>query len=206
MTDYFALLHEPRRPWLDPEVLKARFLALSAPVHPDRVHGEGETRRQAANERFTALNSAFTCLSRPPDRLAHLIELERGMRSADIQEVPPDTMELFLEVSRVCRETDALLSEKACIDSPVLLVGIFERGLERGAEVQALLARLDVRLDALLTELRTMNPVWEVAPPAATLARQASLPLARLEQMQRLFSYFGRWTGQLRERATRLVL
>ena len=38
MTDAFALLSEPRRPWLDAEALKARFLPLSAAVHPDRVH------------------------------------------------------------------------------------------------------------------------------------------------------------------------
>ena len=37
MADYFALLDEPRRPWLDPEELKAKFHALTATVHPDRV-------------------------------------------------------------------------------------------------------------------------------------------------------------------------
>ena len=35
MTDYFNLLSEPRRPWLNPEALKQKFLNLSAEVHPD---------------------------------------------------------------------------------------------------------------------------------------------------------------------------
>jgi len=36
MTDYFALLDEPRRPWLDVSSLKQKFLARSSEVHPDR--------------------------------------------------------------------------------------------------------------------------------------------------------------------------
>ena len=36
MTDCFALLGEPRCPWLDAEALKSRFLVLSAEAHPDR--------------------------------------------------------------------------------------------------------------------------------------------------------------------------
>ena len=58
MTDYFALLNEPRRPWLDPEPLKDKFLALSATVHPDRVHNLGAAERAAAQERYTELNAA----------------------------------------------------------------------------------------------------------------------------------------------------
>jgi TPR repeat protein len=38
MNYAFALLSEPRRPWLDAEPLKQRFLARSNEVHPDRVH------------------------------------------------------------------------------------------------------------------------------------------------------------------------
>jgi hypothetical protein len=38
MNDCFALLNEPRRPWLDSEALKQRFVSLSAELHPDRTH------------------------------------------------------------------------------------------------------------------------------------------------------------------------
>ena len=34
--DYFALLDEPRQPWLDPAALKEKFLARGAEAHPDK--------------------------------------------------------------------------------------------------------------------------------------------------------------------------
>jgi hypothetical protein len=48
MTDCFDLLGEPRRPWLDAEALKSRFLLLSAEAHPDRVHGGTDEAKAAA--------------------------------------------------------------------------------------------------------------------------------------------------------------
>ena len=36
MSDSFALLEKPRRPWLDPEELKESFHRLTAAAHPDR--------------------------------------------------------------------------------------------------------------------------------------------------------------------------
>ncbi len=82
MTDYFALLDEPRRPWLEPDSLKARFLALSAQVHPDRLHNAPEAQKQAANEQYAELNSAYRCLREPKERLQHLLELELRSKPA----------------------------------------------------------------------------------------------------------------------------
>ncbi len=45
VTDYFALLNEPRRPWLEPETLKSKFLALAAEAHPDKQNIVGEARK-----------------------------------------------------------------------------------------------------------------------------------------------------------------
>ena len=75
MTDYFAFFNEPRRPWLDAESLKQKFLALSATVHPDRVHNLGEVERAAAQERYTELNTAYNWLREPKERLQHLLQL-----------------------------------------------------------------------------------------------------------------------------------
>ena len=78
MTDYFALLNEPRRPWIDSEALKARFLVLTAEAHPDRVHNALPAKKKSAHERYTELNTAYLCLREPRESLRHLLELERG--------------------------------------------------------------------------------------------------------------------------------
>lgn len=78
MTDAFALLSESRRPWLDADALKSRFLPLSAEVHPDRVHSASEAEKAAANTRYAELNAAYNTLREPRDRLLHLLELEAG--------------------------------------------------------------------------------------------------------------------------------
>src|SRR5687768_10197740 len=120
MTDSFALLNEPRRPWLDLEALKTKFMGLSAAAHPDRAHGAAEPEKQAATSRYAALNAAWRCLSEPRDRLLHLLELELGHKPSGLQQTPADAMELFMDVGRLCREVDQFLAERARATSPML--------------------------------------------------------------------------------------
>ena len=198
MTDYFALLNEPRRPWLDAELLKQKFLALSATIHPDRVHNLGETERAAAQERYTELNAAYNCLREPKDRLHHLLELELGALPKDIQRIPSDLMDLSLEVGKACREADAFLAEKAKVTSPLLQVTFFERGQEYVDKLQALRGRVNSLNEGLLDELRQIDAAWQ----SGATSRNAQLQ--RLEELYRLLSYFARWTAQTQERAVRL--
>ena len=88
MTDNFLLLDEPRRPWLDADALKRKFLARSAEVHPDRTHNAAESEKLAANQRYTALNAAYNCLREPKDRVRNLLELELGQKPSDLTSVP----------------------------------------------------------------------------------------------------------------------
>src|SRR5712691_11297429 len=127
MTDCFALLGEAHRPWLDPDSLKQKFLTLSAQVHPDRAHNRNETERNAAHLRYLEINAAYNRLRDPKERLRHLLELERGSKPNELQEIPPDLMNVFMEVSQLCRDTDAFLAEKAKVTSPLLRVQLFER-------------------------------------------------------------------------------
>src|SRR3954464_16081107 len=109
MTDFFALLQEPRRPWLDPGALKQKFLALSARMHPDKVQAAGEPEKAAIARNFAELNTAFNCLSEPKSRLLHLLELESGARPAEIQQIPPGLADLFIEVATLCKNADGFL-------------------------------------------------------------------------------------------------
>jgi curved DNA-binding protein CbpA len=198
MTDYFALLNEPRRPWLEPEPLKDKFLALSATFHPDRVHNHGAAERATAQERYLELNAAYNCLREPKDRLRHLLELELGALPKDIQRIPSDLMNLSMEVGAACREADALLAEKAKITSPLLQVAFFERGQEFADKLQALRQRVIALNERLIEEVKQIDAAW----PAPEEKRAAQLQ--RTEEIYRLLSYFARWTMQIQERIVRI--
>ncbi|MEW6306017.1 MAG: DnaJ domain-containing protein [Verrucomicrobiota bacterium] len=206
MTDYFALLQEPRRPWLDPDALKAKFQTLSAAVHPDRVHQASSAEKHAANERFAELNEAVNCLREPKERLLHLLTLETGAKPKEIQNIPNEAMELFAEVAKVCREADAVLAEKSQFTSPLMKVQFFQRGMEWTDKLSALQGRLQSQRAQLLAELKTQNTTWDSAPPIGSPERASALPLARLEQIYRTLSYLTRWANQIQERVVQLSL
>lgn len=197
MTDYFSLLNEPRRPWLEPEQLKQKFLALSATVHPDRSHNLSEAEREQAQQRYTELNAAYNCLRDPRNRLRHLLELERGSAPKDIQQIPPDLMNVFMEVGQVCRQADAFLAEKDKVSSPLLKVQMFERGHDWTEKLRHLQHSVSARRESLVEELKAIDAAWSQSAN--------SNPLERLENLYRLFSYFDRWLAQIQERLTRLL-
>lgn len=204
MTDCFALLDEPRRPWLDTDALKVKFHARSAEVHPDRVHSAPEAERAAAQERYTALNAAFNTLREPKDRLQHLLELESGAKPGNIQSTPAELTDLFFEMGRLCRDVDFFLLEKGRANSPLLKVKMFQRAMDWTSRINALQARLNAKRGELETALQAMNEAWAAAPSDLE-ARRAALPLARLEQLYRTFSFLSRWTAQLQERVVQLA-
>jgi curved DNA-binding protein CbpA len=195
MSDYFALLNEPRRLWLDVDSLKTKFHTLSADVHPDRVHQSSEGDKLAANQRYTELNAAYNCLREPRSRLRHLLELELRAKPSDLTNVPDDLMDLFINIGKVFREVDALLAEKARATSPLLQVQFFERGQDWVDNLGGLRDKIAPRRDALLEELKTLDAVWLSAAPR---------PKERLLEIWRLLSFYDRWLGQIQERVVQL--
>lgn len=117
MTDYFALLNEPRSAWLDADALKEKFHARARSAHPD-----------AGGTTFQELNVAYRVLADPKSRLAHLLELN-GAKPAAITQPPPDLVELFFATGR------ALKSSRIEIDNH--LEGIH---LERDRVIESLRA------------------------------------------------------------------
>ena len=205
MNDAFALLSEPRRPWLDAEALKQKFIQLSGEVHPDRTHNAPEAEKQQTNQRYAELNAAYNTLREPRDRLLHLLELESGAKPSDIQRIPPGTMDLFVEVGQLCRDVDTFQAERKNVTSPLLKVQMFERGMEWTDKLQALQQRINAKRDELTSELQQMNVIWESGPAIGSPQRAAALPLERLEQIYRVFSYIARWTEQVQERVVQLA-
>lgn len=203
MTDYFALLNEPRRPWIDPGLLKAKFLSLSGELHPDRTHNASEQEKAAAAQHYAELNSAFHCLREPKDRLRHLLELELGQKPQDLQEIPPDLADLFMEIAQLCRQANAFLAERAKVSSPMLRVELFERGQEWSERLGMMQRRIGQRQEKLVRELKALDAEWN-ATEGNTSAR---VPLLRkLEGVHRLFSFYARWSSQIQEAIVQLAV
>ena len=204
IVDFFQLLDEPQQPWLDPDALKRKFLALSASAHPDRFHTASAAEREMADRHYAELNAAWQCLRDPKERLRHLLELERGAPPTDIQRVPPELTDRFFAVGRLCREATIFLEEKAKISSPLMKAQLFVRGAEWADQLLAMQQQINRSREDLLAELAAMNPAW--ANAMATSPAQKPLLLERLEEIHRLLGYFGRWSEQLQERIVQLTL
>lgn len=198
MTDYFTLFSEPRRPWMDADSLKKKFLTLSTAVHPDKIHSASGVEKSAAAKKFSELNAAYHCLVEPKSRLLHLLELERGAKPDEIRQIPAALADLFAEVATICKNADDFSAEKNKITSPLLQVQFFERAqtwIERLNLLQKKLTGLRQNLDF---ELKSLDAAWMNG------AHDGILP--KLEELYRLFGYFNRWNNQIQERITRFML
>jgi curved DNA-binding protein CbpA len=199
VADYFALLNESRRPLLDADLLKQKFLALSANAHPDRIHFASEADKADATKRFTELNAAYNCLAEPKLRLLHLLELELGAKPKDIQQIPTALADLFAEVANSCRSADGFLVEKSKVTSPLLQVQLFERGQDWVEKLNLLQRKLNELREKLMVELKSLDAQWISAD---AVSRREILP--KLEELYRLFGYFNRWNNQIQERVVQL--
>jgi curved DNA-binding protein CbpA len=199
MTDNFALLNEARRPWLDADLLKQKFLTLSGSLHPDKIHSASAEEKSASAKKFAELNAAFNCLAEPKLRLLHLLELELGAKPKDIQQIPTALADLFAEVANNCRSADTFLAEKGKVTSPLLQVQLFERGHEWVEKLNLLQRKLNELREKLLGELKSLDAQWISAGESS---RKNILP--KLEELYRLFGYFNRWNNQIQERVVQL--
>lgn len=200
MTDNFSLLSEPRRPWLDPDALKQKFLSLSTNVHPDKIHGANDAAKSGAAKSFAELNAAYNCLAEPKLRLLHLLELELGAKPKDIQQIPSALADLFAEVAMTCRSVDGFIAEKNKVTSPLLQVQWFERGQEWVEKLNALQQKLNGLHGQLMGALKRIDEKWT--------GGGSSRPeiLLEIEELYRLFGYFNKWSKQVQERVVQLSI
>ena len=196
-SDYFSLLNQPRRPWLDADLLKQKFLTLSANAHPDKIHSASDAEKSAAAKSFAELNAAFTCLADPKSRLLHLLELELGAKPKDIQQIPSALADWFAEIATTCRHADSFLAEKGKVTSPLLQVQLFERGQDWVEKLNALQKKLNGLREEANGKLKSLDEQW-----VKTDSRTEILP--KLEELYRLFGYFNRWQNQILERVVQL--
>jgi DnaJ-domain-containing protein 1 len=204
MIDFFAVLQEQRRPWIDPDLLKQKFLSLSAACHPDHLLNGTELGKRVAQKQFTQLNAAYQCLREPRTRLQHLLELETGTKPQQVEQIPAALMNFFLEVGQAGREADLFLAQKSETNSPLLQVKSFEKSQEWTDKLMALQKRLSSYTDALLEQLKQLDSEW-MNNMNKGFNQPANL-IEKLSEVCRLLGYFNRWSSQIQERLVQLSL
>ena len=187
MTDAFALLDEPRQPWLEVEALKTKFLTRSAATHQDKF--TDTTEKETAQTRFAELNTAHETLRDPKRRLQHLLTLERGHKPDEVHDILPGTADLFLQVGQLLRAIDPFLAQREAETSPLLKAQTYPQALDWLEQVTTLQKTLTQSLQHLDTQLQSLNKNW--TPET-------------LEPLFHQYSYLQKWQTQLNDRAMRL--
>ena len=194
--DFFALLGEPRRPFLDPERIKDTFHRLSRTEHPDQQAG---TDIDEAGASFAKLNQAQAVLRDPKSRLRHLLELEHPeVRLSGPANVPATLANLFAPIHELLRQADELLAKKVAAPSALAKALLARQEWTLREQAETRLAEVEALQSAAEGELRVLDASWE------TGARDNSA--ATLHDFYQRFAYLGRWAEQLRERLFHLGL
>jgi len=177
MTDYFALLREERRPWLDSEKLKEKYFASNRIAAPE-----------------AGLNEAYRVLSDPKLRLHHLLTLEGADLTAG-RPVPLSVAELFWNTAALLREAERWLLENSGTTTAL------QRSLRETerAKLQGKISRLDAQLRAIyesrLEELRQFDTTWSPASPN---------DISRLVELYDSIAYLTRLLAQIAEKKFQL--
>ncbi len=200
MLDYFALLEEERRPWIDPGRVKETFHRLSRNQHPDqRTSGGSVEQVSSDNADFAALNVAQQTLRDPRSRLRHLLSLEYPQVSVSgPSAVPSGLADLMFPVQSLLGQADAFLARKAAASSALSLAMLAGEGFLLQERAEKKLAALEAKLSELTDELQQFDSQRWYTRPADT----ASVLLGFYHG----FAYLGRWTEQFRERLFQLAV
>ena len=189
MEDFFALLGEQRRPWLDPEAVKDTFHRLSRTEHPDQPTGEDAD--------FARLNQAQATLRDPKLRLRHLLELDYPeVKLSGPSGVPAGLADWFVSVHGLLRETDAVLAKKSAAPSALAKALLAREEFAVREKVEAILEQLDALHAAATADLQAFDARWTDA--------HSSDAAALTHDFYQRFAYLTRWLEQLRERLFQL--
>ena len=191
MTDYFALLGEVRRPWIDSNKLKQKYHRLTLQLHPDLG-----SRNQTASEdtgSLAELNEAFRVLQDPKLRLQHLLMLENAPPVA-ARSVPPALANLFWDTGASLKNLDAILEKQSSTSRLTQALGKSEIA-DAEVRTREILDQLRSLYNDALDKVRRTDPLW-LADPAAHVSI--------LVDLYDSFSYLSRLIEQVNERLLRL--
>ena len=191
MTDYFALLDEPRRPWLEPDELKQKYHRLTLAAHPDTQT------ESTPSDAFTELRKGYRTLSDPTQRLLHLLTLEGHAPATNAQSVPDNLADLFLNVGLLNQEIDFVARKLAAATSGLGKSMLTRELLEVQTQVKDQLDRLRGTYDEQLERLRNLNDEW---------TSDRARALTQVAEVYGRITYLSRWIDQLEEKRVQLSL
>ncbi len=182
MTDLFAVLAQPRRPWLDLDSLKERYHQLTRTSHPDVS--------TATSTNFDSVNEAYRVLLDPKLRLQHLLALEAPALARAGRDVPGDLQEIFVRLGALTQNTRSLLQKRADAQSD-LSRSLLQTELKmRQGEIAQFQSELAAAWAGCLAELKRIDQEWLREPAAA---------IEELRSLYERLSYVSRWREQLQE-------
>ena len=195
MIDYFALLEQPRAPWLDPEKLKETYHQKTLQAHPDaQVNRPGA---EATDATFTRLNEAYQVLQDPKRRLHHLLSLEGAAPSPTEQTVPNQLHDLFPAVGSLTQRANLLLEKIRATSNALSRSLLKPQILEVQNEAGKVREKIQNLFTASFAELGRINTAWD-PNPGEQMEALANLYFA--------FAYLTRWSTQLDEKTFQLSL
>ena len=195
MIDYFALLDQPRAPWLDLEKLKDTYHRKTLQAHPDAQTSHGGA--DSADATFANLNEAYQVLQDPKRRLHHLLSLAGAAPSSTGQTVPKELHDLFPQIGALTQRTKLLLEEIQATSNALSRSLLKPQILEVQKETKEVRGKIQSLSDASFEQLRQINAAW-TRNPAEQIEGVSNLYFA--------FAYLSRWSTQLDEMIFQLSL
>jgi curved DNA-binding protein CbpA len=195
MIDYFALLDQPRLPWLDLDELKDLYHRKTLQAHPDAQASRPDP--DVTDETFARLNEAYQVLQDPKRRLHHLLSLEGSAPSSTEQTIPKQLHDLFPAVGALTQRANVLLEKVRATSNALSRSLLKPQTLEVQNEAKEVREKIQNLSDESLNQLRQINAAW------------AKNPAEQIEDLSNLyfaFAYLTRWSAQLDEMTFQLSL
>jgi curved DNA-binding protein CbpA len=184
VTDYFAVLGQERRPWLDEGKLKSRYLELTRANHPDIASG-GD---------FELVNEAYQILREPRRRLLHLLALT-GTPPPAATGIAPELGQLFSSINQAEESFRGLSERSAAASSPLVRALLVKERLALRERCEDLNRQLQEYERRLRTELQQTDLIWD---------RERETAITTASALGSQFAFIARWRSRIRERLVEL--
>ncbi|MEP6698503.1 MAG: DnaJ domain-containing protein [Verrucomicrobiota bacterium] len=189
MTDYFALLNQPRVPWLDPVELKKIFHEKTLRAHPDTAAQSGHAGQDDAA--FVQLNEAYQLLREPKRRLQHLLQLEGEPVAIAGLAIPGEIDRLFPMVATLMQETEGVMRRTGTATNALNRSLVRPEVLKAIERITQMLETLDHLHDRSISALRKLSESWKTGD----IDHRSELHALYLQ-----FSYLTKWRSELAEK------